>query len=135
MVHFCKIMISAGLIFIYLKFSSFRLLGGGGEGGEGGGEGKKGPRSQKHSIWCTSYLRNHISYNCHLWYTCVKWWYCQVFFSFFKILILWVVVGGGGGGFKRAKNGPKWEKIVFRAPYLKNHTSCDFHLGYSCLKW
>ena len=66
--------------------------------------------TKKNSLWCTSYLRNHISYDCHLWYTFVKWWYLQVFFfffHFFKILILWVV-----RGCKWAKNDPKWEKIL-----------------------
>ena len=46
----------------------------------------------KHFVCCSSYLRNHTSYDCHLWYTCVKWWYLKVvFFHFFKILIFWVV--------------------------------------------
>ena len=46
----------------------------------------------KHSVCCSRYLRNHRSYDRHLWYTSVKWWYFQVlFFSFFKILIFWVV--------------------------------------------
>ena len=29
----------------------------------------------------------------------------------------------GCTGCKRAKNGPEWQKIVFFAPYLRNHTS------------
>ena len=33
---------------------------------------------------CSWYLRNHISHDCHLWYTCVKWWYIQWIFSFFQ---------------------------------------------------
>ena len=31
----------------------------------------------------TPYLRNSIAYDHDFWYTCVKWWYLQVFFSFF----------------------------------------------------
>ena len=64
--------------FFFLKFSFFRLLG--------GKRGKKWPKMTKNYVWCTSYLRNHISYDCHLWYTSVKWWWCylQVFFSFFQ---------------------------------------------------
>ena len=63
------------------------------------------------------------------------------FFHFFKILIFWAVrgVGGGGwgvvGGVKRAKNGPKWKiSLVCHAPYLRNHTSYDCHLQYTCVK-
>ena len=26
----------------------------------------------KNSVRCAPYLRNHISYDCYLWYTCVK---------------------------------------------------------------
>ena len=33
---------------------------------------KNGPRWQKNSVCCTSCLRNHVSYGCHLWYTFVK---------------------------------------------------------------
>ena len=43
------------------------------------------------------------------WCTSLKWWHLQRFFHFFKILVLWVVRRGGG---KRAKNGPKWQKIM-----------------------
>ena len=38
------------------------------------------------------YLRKSIAYDYDLWYTCVKW-YLQMFFSFFKILLVWVVRG------------------------------------------
>ena len=33
---------------------------------------------------CAPYLSNHTSYDCHLWYKCVKWYYLQVFFSMLK---------------------------------------------------
>ena len=39
-----------------------------------------------------SYLRNCTLYDCHLWYTCVKW-YLQEFFQIFKILVFCVVFG------------------------------------------
>ena len=59
---------------------------------------------KKIPVCCTWYLRNYISYDCHLWYTCVKWWYLQVFFFIFsKFLILWVVTRGGEGGAKGQK--------------------------------
>ena len=30
--------------------------------------------TKKKSVCCSWCLRNHISYDCHLWYTCVKWY-------------------------------------------------------------
>ena len=83
------------LFFFFLLFSFFGLGGGGAVGDK---RTKNGLILQKNSVCCTSYLRIHISYNCHLWYACVKWWYLQVFFFsfFFKILILWVVREGVG---------------------------------------
>ena len=82
------------------------------------------PRWQKNPACCTSHLKSHISYDCHLRYTCVKWWYLQGFFFIFKkILILWVARGW------KAK---KWSKMrknpVCNAQYLRNHISYDFHL-------
>ena len=44
----------------------------------------------KNPVCRASFLRNHTSYDCHLWYTSVKWWYLQSFFRFFKILIFHV---------------------------------------------
>ena len=54
------------------------------QAGGGGKRAKNGARWKKNPVWCTSYLRNHISYDCHLLYTCVKWWYPHHFFSFFQ---------------------------------------------------
>ena len=84
---------------------------------------------KRKSICCTSYLRKHISYDCYIWYTCVKWWYLQVFFSLFQILILWFVGRGGG------KKGKKWSKMrinsVCRDQYLRNHNHVIFIYGTS----
>ena len=61
-----------------------------------GAKGQKMAQDDK-KICCSWYLRNNLSYDCHLWYTCVKWWYLPgLFFHFFKTLILWVVKEGGG---------------------------------------
>ena len=49
--------------------------------GEVGLKGKK--QSLKNSVRCTLYLRNHTSYDFHLWYTSVSWWYLNDFFFFF----------------------------------------------------
>ena len=68
------------------------------------GERKKGNKWHKmtKTFFClTPYLRNHTSYDCNFWCTCVKW-YLQQLFSFFKVLIF--------GVFKGIK-GKKWPKI------------------------
>ena len=36
---------------------------------------------------------------------------------------------------KRAKNGPKWQKILCCIPYLRKHTSYDCDFWYTCVKW
>ena len=82
---------------------------------------------KKTCLWCFM-SQNHASYDCHLWYACVKLYHLQVFnFHFFKILIFWVAGDGGGGGGKGGKTCPKKKKIRC-APYLRNHISYDFHL-------
>ena len=68
-----KRIISPGILFIF--FSKFWFLGSLGGWREGCGKRvKNGPKWQKNSIRLTLYLRNHTSYNCDFWYTCVKWW-------------------------------------------------------------
>ena len=42
--------------------------------------GSKGEKLVKNSVCCTFYLRNHTSFDCHLWYTSVSSWYLQAFF-------------------------------------------------------
>ena len=98
----CKMIISSGIISIFLRFWIFGLLR-----GKGGVKGQKMAQDDKKNmiiIWKYKKYK-YISYDCHLWYTFVKWW-CLKIFHFFKILILWVVKGGEG-----AKNGPIWEKF------------------------
>ena len=81
----------------------------------------------KNSVCCTSYLRNHTSYDCHLWYTYVKWWYLQLFFSFFSKL--WFFMLGGSKG----KKWPKMTKnYVCHIPYIRKHTSYDCDFWYTC---
>ena len=53
------------------------------------------------------YLRKHTSYDCHLWYACVKWYYLQAFFHVFKTFI-----SQSFGGVKGQKIGPKWQKVL-----------------------
>ena len=98
--NYCKMMISPGMFFIFAKFWFFGLL-------QGVKEQKTVQNDKKFCPSHAPYLRNHTSYDFHLWYTCVKWLYLQVFFLFFIILIFWVV-----RGVKVQKNGPKWQKIL-----------------------
>ena len=83
----------------------------------------------KNSVCCTPYLRNHTSYDCHLWCKCVKW-YLQMFFS---ILKFWF--SGFSGGWK----GKKWPKMTKNSVcvtlYLRNCTSYDCDFWYTLVKW
>ena len=62
--------------------------------------GKKLSKTTKNSVCCICYLRNHTSYDCNLWYACVKWYISRSFFQFFKILLF------------RVFSGVKWQKTV-----------------------
>ena len=75
--------------FFFFFFQKFDVLG-----SWWGKRAKNVPKWQKHSVPLQE-LRNHTSYDCHLWYTFGKWKYLQVFFHFFKILIFWVVMAKG----------------------------------------
>ena len=79
--------------------------------------------------------KSHISYDNHLWYTCVKWCISWVFSHFFKLLILLVVKGKEGRRKRAKKRYNMRKKSVCGAPYLRNHISYDFDLYYSCVKW
>ena len=93
-VHICKMITSAGFFFIFSKllFSGSR------------GVGKRAKKTQNDKKCLTLYFRNNISYDCDLWYTCVKWWYLQQIFSIFEILIVEVFR-------RRRQKGKKWPKI------------------------
>ena len=62
-----------------------------------------------------------------------------LFFSFFFFYIFskfqfFGLLGGLGGGGARVKIGPKWQKIVCRAWYLRNHASYGRHSSYGISK-
>ena len=65
--------------------------------------GKKWHKMTKYSASCTLYIKKHISYDLHLWYTCM---YKRIspgsFFHYFKFLIFIIIRGVRG-----QKNGPK----------------------------
>ena len=96
MVQMCKTIISPGF-FSILKFWFSRL--------SRSWKDKKWPKMTKISVSRTLYLRNYISYDLHLWYTCMykKIISPGIFFIFCKILIFGIIKRAS----KRAKNGPK----------------------------
>ena len=78
----------------------------------------------KHSVCCASCLRNHtsLSFTVHLWGMMIS---PGVFFIFSKFWFSGLLGG------KKDKKWPKMRKTsVCRAPYLKNHTSFFFYLGF-----
>ena len=122
MVHMCKMIISPQAVFFFFKILIFwvvRLV-----------KGQKMVQNVKKSVCCTQYLRNHISYDHHLWYTSVKWWYLHACLLFFSKFWFSKLLGG-----EMAK---KWSKMtknyVYRAQYLRNQTY-DHHLWYTSVKW
>ena len=72
LLHMCKMMICS--FFSQFRFS--RLLG--------RWKSKNWPKMIKNSVRLTPYLRNRTSYDCDVWYTCVRWWYLQQFFPFLQ---------------------------------------------------
>ena len=63
-------------------------------------------QDEKYSVCHAPYLRNHTSYDFHLWYLDVS---ISSLFHYFNILIFRVVLGGGKGA---KKNSPKLQKIL-----------------------
>ena len=65
MVHFCKMIISPGVFFHFFKILIFQVV-----------RGVKGLKLvQNDKKFCplhAPYLRSHTSYDCHLWWSCVK---------------------------------------------------------------
>ena len=84
---------------------------------------------KKKSVCCIWYLSNHISYDCHLWYTCVNN-ISRSFFHLFKILIFWIVSRVKGQ--KIAQNYKKNSVMICSAWYIKNHTSWLPSLVHKC---
>ena len=118
LVHLCKMMMSLDIVSVFSKFWFFRLLG--------GWKGKKWSKMTKNSVCHAQYLGNHISYECHLWYTFVKW-YLHVFFSFFQnvdFLVSW-----GENRQKTVQNNKKFYLSCFKSQEI------DCHLCCTCVKW
>ena len=67
---------------------------------------KEESKMTKISVCRIPHLRNHTWYDCHFWYTRVKWWYLHLFFSFFQNFDFLGCCGWGEG------RGIKGQKMV-----------------------
>ena len=63
--HMYKMIIYPSVFSIFSKFWYLGLLG--------GKRAKNGPKWQKEYVCHAQYLRNHTLFDCHLWFTSVKW--------------------------------------------------------------
>ena len=113
MVHLCNMMIAPVVFFKFSKCSVSVLYG---------WKGKKWSKTRKNCVCCAPYLRNHTSYDCHLWYTCKTIITAGVFFPFFRILIFWVVRGDKGQKWQ------KWQKTLSVVPYISGTIHHMSHL-------
>ena len=102
-VHICKIIISSGLVSFFqnINFLVHREV-------------KEQKTVQNNKI--SPYLRNHASYDCHLWCKCVRW-SPGVFYNF-KTLIFRIV-----RGMKRQKTAQNdkyfcLSHLTFQEPYI-----------------
>ena len=116
--------ISPDIFFIFSKFWFSDLLG--------SKRAKINPKWQKNFVCRTIYLRNYVSYNCHLLCTYVKWSYLPVLFPFFFYFYFWFFRLLGGS------NGKKWPQLTKTSPchtlHLRNYQSYDLNLCHTCIK-
>ena len=119
--HLCYICVkSPSILFIFSKFWF---------------SGLSGDKTVKNSPKWPKILSSHsISQEPYIiWLSFVETslkWYLQAFFHFFKILIFQVVRGSKG---KKTRS-KMTKSYVHCALYLRNHTSYDLHLWYTCVK-
>ena len=108
--------------FIFSKFRFSRLIG--------GKRAKNDPKWQKICLLHLAF-RNHVSYDLHLWCTCM----CKRIISpgnFFVFSKFWY---SGSLGDNRAKMAQYDKKSVSLNPYLRNHTSYDCDFWCTGVKW
>ena len=123
MVHMCKMIISPEFFFHFFKMLIFWVVR--------GVKRHKLVQMTKNSVHHASYLRNHSSHDCHLWYTFVKSYIISsgVMFIFPKFWFSGSVWG---------QKGKKWSRMtktsVCCTAYLRNYTSYDCHLWCKCVK-
>ena len=119
----CKMIIYSGFFPIFSKLWFFRLLG--------GSKGIKWPEMTKNSVVCHAlYLRNHTSYDLHLWGTCVIGFYLQVFVHLFQIFIF-----GVNSGVKGQKIAQNDKKLCLSYSISRKHTSYDCGFWFTFVKW
>ena len=96
-----------------------------------GWKGKKWPKMMKNVIWRTD-LRNRtssLSFMVHLCEMIKSPVVFFFFFHFYKSLIFWIFRG------KREKMNQTDKKLCLLYLILRDHTSYDLHLWYTCVKW
>ena len=125
MVHICKMVISPGAFFIFFKILIFHVVR--------GVKGQKMVQNDKKAKNCS--LSRSISHQPYIiWLSFMVHMFKVIIslggFSIFSKFWVFVLLGGKG-----VKNSPKWQKIVCHTPYLRKHTSYDFHLRYTWVKW
>ena len=147
LLHLCKMMISSGVLFIFLYFHFWAVRG---------VKGQKMTQDDKkisllqlisqepYIIWFSfdmSFMvhiwfisqESYTSYDFDLWYSCLKWKYLHGCFSFLKKCWFSGLWEEGGGG-KMEKIAQTDKNSVCCAWYLRNHTSYDCHLWYTSVQ-
>ena len=123
MVHMCRTITSPDAFFNF-KISLFWIV--------------RGLNRQKMAQNDRNLSVRHISYDLHLWYTCMYKRIVSpgIFFIFFFFKILNFRIIRRGGLVKGQKMASKWQKkSVCLTLYLRNHTSYDGDFWYTCAKW
>ena len=109
------------MFFSMLKLWFFRLLR--------GWKGTKLPKMAKISVCHTLYFRNHISYDLHLWYTCMYKMIISpgIFFIFFFKTLIFRIIRDVGRGVEKGQNMAHNDKksclshSVSQEPYIRYH--------------
>ena len=96
----------------------------------GGMKGQKNSPKWQNILSVAPYISGTIydmnfSYGTHVWKDNIS----RAFFIFLKF---WFPKSLGD---KRAKNAPKWQKIMCLTLYISNHTSYDCDFWCTCVKW
>ena len=123
LVHLCKMMVAGGVFVIFSKFWFFELL-----------FGVKGQKMAKNDEKC--YLTHWsqepyiiiVIYGAPVWNDKISRCFF-FFFHFYKSLIFWIFRG------KREKMNQTDKKLCLLYLILRDHTSYDLHLWYTCVKW
>ena len=94
---------------------------------------KKAQNDKKLSLLCSMSQEPYIIWLSFIVNLCKIDNIFRLCICFIKILFFWVGRGGAGG--KRAKNGPKLQKILSVSLYRRYQSSYDCGFWYTCVKW